>query len=118
MISKRLKELRIKAGLTQNDVAKILNISRSAYAYYESSKRQLNYESLKALSDYYQVSMDYLFGRTEVAQMYTLSPDDFSLLEKYQRLDLRGKQTIQALIESEARYGEKSNRLAPSAKKG
>lgn len=118
MVSEKLKELRLKAGLTQNDVAKILNISRAAYSHYESSKRQLNYESLKALSDYYQVSMDYLFGRTDVAQMYTLSPDDLSLLEKYQKLDLRGKQTVQALIESEAKYSEKNNRSNPSAKKG
>ena len=62
-MAERLKELRIKNNLTQAQVAEKLNISRPAYTYYETGKKQPSIETLKALADLYTTSVDYLIGR-------------------------------------------------------
>lgn len=104
MLYERLKGLRVSHRKTQQDLAAVLNISRSAYALYEAGKRQLNYESLRTLSDYYGVSLDYLFGRTDLPELQQgLSPDERRLLHCYRLLDGRGQETVRALAELE--YG-------------
>ena len=67
MVAKRLKELRLASSASQADIAHILNISRVAYSFYENGKRQPNLESLSILADYYEVSVDYLIGRTLIS---------------------------------------------------
>lgn len=62
----RLKELREKHGLTQEQLAKILNITRSTVAGYETKRKQPDYEKLKILADFFNVSIDYLLGHTDI----------------------------------------------------
>lgn len=64
MIGKKFKELREEKKLLQKDVAKYLNISTSAYGYYEQGKRNPDIETIKKLADFFDVSADYLLGRT------------------------------------------------------
>lgn len=59
----RLKELRTKNKLTQQDIALRLNIARSTYNGYEQNFSEPNIETLSNLADYYNVSLDYLVGR-------------------------------------------------------
>ena len=61
----RLKELREKRGYTQEELARILNTSRSRIGMYEQGKRQPDFEMQEAIADLFNVSIDYLFGRTE-----------------------------------------------------
>lgn len=61
----RLKELREKRGYTQEELAKILNTSRSRIGMYEQGKRQPDFEMQEAIADLFNVSLDYLFGRSE-----------------------------------------------------
>lgn len=63
MIIKNLKFLRKENKKTQDEVARILNLSTAAYGRYEVGNREPNLESLIKLADYYQVSLDYLVGR-------------------------------------------------------
>lgn len=58
----RLKELRIKFGKTQQEVASVLGVTPAAVSYYEAGKRELDATSLLKLSEYYSVSTDYLLG--------------------------------------------------------
>ena len=60
----RIRNLRIENNLTQNDVAKILGVTRSSYAMWESNNNIIPLKRLIALSDYFKVSLDYLFGFT------------------------------------------------------
>ena len=64
---RKVRELRIRAGKTQKEIADYLNISRSTYTLYESAKRQMSNETLCALAEYYGVSTDYLLGRTDIS---------------------------------------------------
>lgn len=57
----KIKRLRIKNGMTQQDVAKKLNISSQAYGHYENSKREPDITTLVRLSHIFNVSLDYLF---------------------------------------------------------
>lgn len=61
--AKRLTLLREQKGLTQDEMAKKLNISRSALSLWEIGKREPNFETLKLLADFFGVSVDYLLGR-------------------------------------------------------
>lgn len=64
LLHERIKDLRLSRNLTQEQLAQELHISRSAYALYETGKRQLGYDILCTIADFYQVNIDYLF-RTE-----------------------------------------------------
>lgn len=61
----RLKQLRNKKGLSQKELTERLNINRSTYARYETSATQPDYETLERLADFYEVSVDYILGRTD-----------------------------------------------------
>lgn len=68
MISNRLKELRQEKDLLQKDVANYLNISTSAYGFYEQGKRTPDSEMMKKLSEFFNVSLDYLLGKTDIRE--------------------------------------------------
>ena len=62
MFSKRIKELREKAGKTLDQVAEETGISKTALSYYENSKREAGIITLITLAKYYEESTDYLLG--------------------------------------------------------
>lgn len=66
-IGQRLRELRLKNNLKQDDIIKRFSLSSGRYSQYETGKRRPDYELLMALADFYHVSIDYLLGH-EVAQ--------------------------------------------------
>ncbi|MDO4295614.1 MAG: helix-turn-helix transcriptional regulator [bacterium] len=104
MVAKRLKELRLAVSASQADIARILNISRVAYSFYENGKRQPNLESLSLLATYYNVSVDYLMGRTDIARpAEELTAQEVHLLACFRASDTRGKEAILALSNYESR---------------
>lgn len=64
MIIKRLKDLREDKDLTQNDIAKLLNITRQQYGLYENGNRDIRLNQLVTLAFFYDTSIDYLLGLT------------------------------------------------------
>ncbi len=66
----KLKELRKKSGKSQQFIADAIGIGQRSYAYYETNEREADYETLCKLADFFEVSIDYLLGRT---------PSEFSL---------------------------------------
>lgn len=63
---KNLKRLRNQLGITQQEIADKINASRSCISNYESGNRQPDNETIRLLADFFDVSVDYLFGRSEV----------------------------------------------------
>lgn len=61
---KRMRDLREDNDKTQQEIAEILNTSQTMYARYERGANELPIHHLIALADYYNVSTDYLLGRT------------------------------------------------------
>lgn len=95
MLIERLKLLRSSAKLTQSEVAQALNITREAYTMYETGKRQISHETLCNIADFYQVSLDYLFCRTDIDDpIEHFTKEEYTLLQNYRSLDQRGKENI------------------------
>jgi len=61
----RLKALRSTMGLSQQELAHELNINRSTYARYELKQTQPDFETLQKIADFFNVTVDYLLGRSD-----------------------------------------------------
>ena len=67
-LQERLKDLRVEKGLKLEELAEKTGISKSALASYENEEnrnKEINHGNLITLADFYEVSIDYLFCRTE-----------------------------------------------------
>lgn len=97
-LSEILKQLRSGKDLSQRDLAAMLNVSPSTIAMYETGQRKPDGDTLKQLADFFNVTTDYLLGRTNeyadfqptpperIRKFYKkvgeLSPESLSLLEE------------------------------------
>jgi transcriptional regulator with XRE-family HTH domain len=61
----RLKELRLKNHLSQVRLAMELNMTQNTICRYENQTREADYKTLVKIADYFNVSIDYLLGRTD-----------------------------------------------------
>ena len=59
----RLKELRLKKGLTQTELGEKVGVKQSTFTNWENGKREPNFETIIKLADLLEVSLDWLFGR-------------------------------------------------------
>ncbi len=66
--SERLLELRKARKLTQKQVYEGVGMSMLGYQRYEYGEREPSYQKLIALADYFDVSLDYLCGRSDVPE--------------------------------------------------
>jgi transcriptional regulator with XRE-family HTH domain len=66
----RLKELRKKRKISQLKLAMDLQLNQNAISRYETGAREADYETLIKIADYFDVSIDYLLGRTDNPQRY------------------------------------------------
>ena len=64
-LGKRIKKLRENKNLNQLEFSKILNISNTTLSQYEAGNRTPNDEIKEKVADYFNVSVDYLLGRSE-----------------------------------------------------
>jgi len=64
-LSERLLELKAEQGLLQKDIARDVGLALRTYQYYESGKRKPDSDTLIKLADYFNVTLDYLTGRTD-----------------------------------------------------
>ncbi len=69
----RLREIREDKDLLQKDVAQYLGIKQQQYSEYELGSVLISIEKLNKLADFYDVSIDYLVGRTDERKPYPKS---------------------------------------------
>ena len=69
----RLKELREDRDYKQNDVAIFLKVAQNTYCNYENEKRLIPYDLIIRLSYFYNTSVDYILGLTDVQKPYPRS---------------------------------------------
>ncbi len=69
IIGTRLRELREKKNLKQEQVAELLSVNKSTISLYESGMRQPSLDMVIAFARFYRVSTDYLLGITDVRMM-------------------------------------------------
>lgn len=65
LFSTRLKLLKSQKKILQKDIAAAIGVSLRAYQYYETDTKEPTMSNLIALADYFDVSLDYLVGRSD-----------------------------------------------------
>lgn len=65
LFSERAKQLRKEAGLSQTQLAQKLEITQRKLSYLESGQSEPDMETLCRMADFFDVTTDYLLGRTE-----------------------------------------------------
>lgn len=66
----RIREIREDHSLTQQQVADLLHIGQRTYSDYESGKTRIPIDSIMILAKYYNVSMDYITGASNLKSEY------------------------------------------------
>ncbi|GIO31973.1 MULTISPECIES: helix-turn-helix domain-containing protein [Paenibacillus] len=104
----RIAELRDQRGWTQEELAQSIGITRAALSHYEKNRRKPDFEILTKLADKFEVSIDYLIGRTNQPKLVMdpevrefvdqLELSDADLLERF-NLTVDGR----SLTEDEAK---------------
>ena len=76
VVGGRLKGLREGIRLSQKELARKLGITQSGVNRYENSQAEASYKTLLLYADYFDVSMDYIYGRTDQPQgkLYDFKP--------------------------------------------
>lgn len=97
----RLKYLRKEKELTQDELAKRLEISRSSLAMYEQGNREPDFETQESIADYFNVNLDYLMGRSnvrtpilEMNKIGLLTELEENLVLQFRSLSEKGKENI------------------------
>lgn len=93
MNKNRLRSLREKKRLTQEEAAKRIGIARPTYANYEAGNREPDIETLIKIAEFYKVSLDYLVGRTDNPNM-TFTEQERII---YDKLDLTDEEIMSQL---------------------
>lgn len=83
MFGDRLKELRENKQLKQSDLANDLGIGRTTLSHYELNNREPDFNTLEKIANYFDVSIDYLLGRTDLKSFNSqIMIDDINHLVK------------------------------------
>ncbi|MDO5344339.1 MAG: helix-turn-helix transcriptional regulator [Lachnospiraceae bacterium] len=105
VFSCRLRCLRKKAGLTQEEVAKHLNIERQTYCNYENDSRTPPLETIIRLADFYRVTLDDLVrdGKQDISlsasTSQTLNITEKALVESFRSLPSQSQREVLQFIQ-------------------
>ena len=101
----RLRDLRKEKNLLQSEFASIVGLSSSAIGSYERNEREPAYSQLVTFADFFSVSLDYLFGRTDER----MTVKDYTAKDTFQLQDLLNERNV--LIGSYELQGEDKQRI-------
>lgn len=79
-LSPRLKELRTEKGVSQQTIADYLGITRQSYSNYELGNREADYVTLTKLANYFETTVDYLIGNSDIRNPEIVSSADDDLI--------------------------------------
>lgn len=89
-----IRQLRKDKGMTQDQLASLLKVSRSTIGMYETGNREPDFETCEAIADIFNVDMDFLMGRTSTKRKHVVHPPivppGFEPIPKMQKVPLVG----------------------------
>lgn len=101
-----LKRLRIKKGISQQQLADVIGVSQQSINKYENHMIEPDIHTLIAFADFFNTSVDYLIGHTEIdhiieaVQRYDLNGDECTLMDGYRQLTKEEKESVQLIIKN------------------
>lgn len=98
----RIKQLRTEKGLLQSDVAKYIDKSERIVGFYENGKRDPNTDTLIKLSELFNVSVDYILGKSDIRNFDEINIDkiDIEFANGIKRLSSENQKIAKNIIES------------------
>ena len=102
--AQRLTQLRESRELSKRDLSKILHVSDSCISQYENGSTMPGYDTLLSISQYFDVSIDYLLGNTHKDSIFPLdakfcnSVDFYTLLVRCSELSPAKRQALMDII--------------------
>lgn len=106
MMIKNLKNLRLSKGISQQKLAEVIGISQQSVNKYENHNIEPDVTTLMLLADYFDTSVDYLIGNTEInhkiesIEPYDLNTDESTLINSYRKLSASQKESIKIIIKN------------------
>ena len=92
-----IRKLRKEKGITQEELAKILGVQKSAIAKYESGRvKNLKRETINAMAIYFGVKPSYILGETE--ESLILDADEIQMVKAYRKAPGNIKQAIKLML--------------------
>lgn len=103
IFSNNLKALRAQKEMSQQELANSMGISKSALNMYERGERQPNFETLEIIADYFNVSLDFLLGKTSDIKcpICYQNYDPLNIIQTKQHDEFHNK-----FLKAQAKYGE------------
>lgn len=102
-LADRLKFLREKHGYTQDELAARVGLTKNAVSMYEHGKRRPTLETLEALSDIFNVTIDYLTGVSDTTVVipdidFFLNDEERQIIIEYRKKDTIDKEMVLRLL--------------------
>lgn len=98
-IYKRLRDLREDADKTQTEIAEYLGTTAQYYGKYEKGERELPFSRAILLAEFYNVSLDYLAGRSVFKRGQSLTEEEEALIKNWRGLSERNRGKIEYHME-------------------
>lgn len=100
MFGNNLKNLRNEAQINQKTLASRFRVTQATISSWENGRTAPSFEQLIQIADYFDVSVDYLIGRTNIDNNYVYNPqkDIADILEILQQTDNREREVIYRLL--------------------
>ncbi len=112
MFYQRLRDLKEDKDLKQSNIAKIIKVSENQYGRYERGENDIPLEKALILADFYNVSLDYIAGRTNDKKGFNKSDlpnSEIELLKKYRSLSKERQVRVLERIDMLAEDQEEEN---------
>lgn len=93
----RIKELRLRKGWRQEDLAQRLNTKRQTVARYETGERGLDVKTILQVCDIFECSSDYLLGRISTGGLQ-LTPEEENIILALRRADNRAIEMVNVAL--------------------
>ncbi len=109
MIAERIRILRKDKDMSQKELAKSLGVSPSTIAMYEQGRRTPDSEMLKGISDFFEVSTDYLLGKTDIKEPRSLFDGPGVLTNPFKEDSNKDKFNSRGIFERELNNKDKKD---------
>ena len=103
---KNLRKLRLEKGISQQQLANEVWVTQQSINKYENHNIEPDIDTLIKLADYFNTSVDYLIGHTEIdhiiehVEQYDLNDDEARLINHYRKLSEKQRKAVSTLVRS------------------
>ena len=123
--AERIKQLRKKKGISQSELAELIGVKTNTVSTWERGTRKPDFEALNLLSDYFEVSFEYILGSSDKEEarvkptqdeldrlaLSALADDLYDNMKKYCQLSTKSQKMIDALINATSQMEKQDGEL-------